>query len=485
MPAMRNIALLSAVMLGAATVSIASSQTVYGADLPEGTVVDDSASHGYLPAGWNVWESGGHSLEFHGYYRYGYGWTPDGEPMPSFGAPGALSKYRLGNEDVQGGEIVIDYRYYLDGVPENSRKNETGSRFIQIQGRWEEFLNIRDIDELFLEFDNDHTKEAFVRLGNFIADGTHIWFGRRFYDRQDIHMIDHFWLNVAQGSDYGGGVEGIKLWDNKTVDVAAFFAYDETAELSTTVESNDNIDSYMLDFRLRGYSFGPDSSLTLVGQIGYRPEYDVEFPGGVATFDTDDKWGIALGGYHELKNVYGGRNKTGFMFRQGAAMVQGDFNSRAPTEVGAVPYDLDDAWSVEANNDLLVEMAPRWSMQWVAVARHEETGASGDVTWLSTGVRPMFYVTPQINIAWESGIDYVDNGILDASGFLWKNTLALQFQAQPGYFERPVLRLFGTYATWSEELSGIELGANGIAAGSEFSDDTDGFIFGVQLETWW
>ena len=39
------------------------------------------------------------------------------------------------------------------------------------------------------------------------------------------------------------------------------------------------------------------------------------------------------------------------MYRQGAAMVQNDFNSRAPTELQG--YDLDDAWSLEANNDLL------------------------------------------------------------------------------------------------------------------------------------
>jgi maltoporin len=481
MPDMRKIAILSAVALGTTMATIATSQTVYAADLdntPDGTIVDEPRGEGFLPPNWNVYQSGGHSLEFHGYYRYGYGWTPDGEPMPSFQAPGALSKYRLGNEDVQGGEIVIDYRYYLDGVPENSRKNETGSRFIQIQGRWEEFRNIQEIDELFLEFTNDFTKEAFIRFGNFLGDGVHAWFGRRFYDRQDIHAIDHFWLNVAQGSDYGGGIEGIPLWDNKTIDVAAFYAYDEGAQLAEVDPQDDNINSFMLDFRVRGYSFGPDSSLTLVGQIGYRPGYDA--PGGVS---FGDEYGVGLGGYHELKNVWGGRNKTGLMFRQGAAMVQGDFNSRAPTELQG--YDLSEAWSLEANNDLLVELAPRWSMQWVTVARHEETGLSGDVTWLSTGVRPMFYITPHINIAVESGIDYVDNGILDASGFLWKNTVALQFQAQPGYFERPVLRLFGTYATWSEELSGIELGPNGIAANSEFSDDTDGFIFGVQLETWW
>jgi maltoporin len=472
----RASAILATVSMGALLVSMPLSPAAYGADILDGTVVADADDEPVLrQPKWNELIYGKHSLEFHGYYRYGYGWTDDGAPMPSFQAPGALSKYRLGNEEVQGGEIVIDYRYYLDGVPKD-KKVETGSRFIQLQGRWEEFRNIREIDELFLEFGNDFTKETFIRLGNFIADGTHIWFGRRFYDRQDIHMNDHFWLNVAQGSDYGGGVEGIKLWDNKTVDVAAFYAYDESAEPAT----GDNIDSYMLDFRLRGYSFGPDSKLTLVGQVGYRPEYDA--PAGVGF--VDDEYGFAFGGYHELKNVWGGRNKTGFMFRQGAAMVQGDFNSRAPTELQG--YDLSKAWSVEANNDLVVELAPRWSLQWATVARYEDAGGpdpveqKGDsILWLSTGIRPMFYLTNQINIAYETGIDWVDNKRIGAEGYVWKNTVALQFQEKPGYFERPVIRLFGTYANWSDDLEGK------VATNSEFVDNTDGFIFGLQVETWW
>lgn len=474
--------LLSRLMAGSALCALPFAGGAAASDLTNGSLKDQTEvveTEAAKPK-WNHWAFGQSTLDFNGYYRYGYGWTPGGDPMPSFQAPGALAKYRLGNEEVQGGEIVIDYRYYFDGPPP-AEKDKTNARYLQLQGRWEEFLNIRDIDELFLEFDNDHTKEAFIRLGNVIADGTNIWFGRRFYDRQDIHMIDHFWLNVAQGSDYGGGFEGIKLWDNKTIDVAAFYAYDESAEK----ETGENIHSYMLDMRLRGYSFGPDSSLTLIGQVGYRPEYQT--PAGVSLLglDTGDKYGFAFGGYHQLKNLWGeGRNKTGFMFRQGAAMVQGDFNSRAPTELSG--YDLDKAWSVEANNDLLVELAPRWSMQWATVAHYENAGAPDPVElkgesilWLSTGIRPMFYLTDRINIAYETGLDWIDNERIGAKGFLWKNTVALQFQEKPGYFERPVFRIFGTYANWSDDLEGR------VATNSNFVTETDGFIFGVQVEHWW
>lgn len=478
MIAVHKYRLLSMILAGSALLALPFAGAAKASDLDSAKDLPAEVEEAPKPK-WNHWTFGNSSLDFNGYYRYGYGWDKNGEAMPSFQAPGSLAKYRLGNEEVQGGEIVIDYRYYFDGPPP-ADKDKSDARFLQLQGRWEEFRNIREIDELFLEFGNDFTKEAFVRLGNFIASGTHVWFGRRFYDRQDIHMVDHFWLNVAQGSDYGGGVEGIKLWDKKTLDVAAFYAYDESAE----IETGDNIDSYMLDFRLRGYSFGPDSSLTLVGQIGYRPEY--ETPAGVSLLglDTDDKYGFAFGGYHELKNVWGeGRNKTGFMFRQGAAMVQNDFNSRAPNEVQG--YDLDKAWSVEANNDLLIELAPRWSMQWTTIARYEDFGAADlvtggeSITWLSTGIRPMFYLTDRINIAWESGLDWIDNERIDAEGFLWKNTLALQFQEKPGYFERPVFRIFGTYANWSDDLEGK------VATNSDFVNDTDGFIFGVQVEHWW
>ena len=298
-------------------------------------------------------------------------------------------------------------------------------------------------------------------------------------------MIDHFWLNVAQGSDYGGGIEGIKLGANKTVDVAALYAYDEGARQAPVDPTHDDIDSYMLDVRLRGYSFGPDSKLTIVGQIGYRPKYDAPIGVTLAGLNADSKHGFGLGAYHELTNVWGGRDRTGVMYRKGAAMVQNDFNSRAPTELQG--YDLDDAWSLEANNDLLRRDGPSLVTAvgcGCALRRRGPPGfdqnATGEsILWLSTGIRPMFYIKPKFNLAWESGIDYIDNERIGAKGVLWKNTLALQFQQRPGYFERPVLRLFVTYGSWSDDLKGV------IATNSEFVKQTSGFIFGLQAEAAW
>lgn len=470
---------ISRMLAGTAILSLAAIGTAHASDL--GVSAKDPQEPYVIqePEKWNEWTFGNSTLDFHGYFRYGYGWDQNGDPMPSFQAPGSLSKYRLGNEDVQGGEIVFDYRYYLDGVPR--RGASPNSRYIQLQGRWEDFESIQNLDELYIEFNNDHTKEAYVSFGNFIGDGTNVWFGRRFYDRKDIHIIDHFWLNVAQGSDFGGGIEGIKAWDDNTIDIAAFYAYDEGAELTAEGPVDENINSYMLDVRLRGLDTMKDGKLTLIGQLGYRPAYE-ETGGLIADgIAVDDQFGFALGAYHELANTWGGRMNTGFIFRQGAAMVQNDFNSRAPTEIQG--YDLSEAYSIEANNDLVIQPSESWAMQWAAVARYEDFGSSRDaagdsILWLSTGIRPVYYFLPQVNIAFESGIDWVDNQRIGVEGHVWKNTIALQFQEKPGYFERPVFRAFATWAEWSDDLEGT-------VGGTNFNDDTDGFVVGVQLESWW
>jgi maltoporin len=46
------------------------------------------------------------------------------------------------------------------------------------------------------------------------------------------------------------------------------------------------------------------------------------------------------------------------------------------------------------------------------------------------------------------------------------------------FFSRPVLRLFATYANWSN-------GLRGFVGGVPFQDRKNGFTYGVQAETWW
>lgn len=68
------------------------------------------------------------------------------------------------------------------------------------------------------------------------------------------------------------------------------------------------------------------------------------------------------------------------------------------------------------------------------------------------------------------------NGQYDS--WLRKFTTALQIGAGCRFFSRPVLRLFVTYASWSNSLRGY-------VGGIPFRDQTSGLTFGVQTETCW
>ena len=55
-------------------------------------------------------------VEIGGYVRAGYGRDSQGGPQVGFQAPGALSKYRLGNEAENYGELFFGKNWYVPGM---------------------------------------------------------------------------------------------------------------------------------------------------------------------------------------------------------------------------------------------------------------------------------------------------------------------------------------------------------------------------------
>ena len=81
-------------------------------------------------------------------------------------------------------------------------------------------------------------------------------------------------------------------------------------------------------------------------------------------------------------------------------------------------------------------------------------------------------------MAGEAGIDYVANTLQSKSGSLWKLTLAPQVALGNQFFSRPVLRIFVTYAQWSNAFVG-EVG------GQDYQNLNSGLTYGMQMEAWW
>ena len=137
-------------------------------------------------------------LEFHGYFRSGYGIAENGDVMEAFQAPGAQSKFRLGNETETYLETAFVYNFpeldLADGV--------------------EFMVGIRPayvVENALSSADTTLTlREAFGAAKGVLPGQPEaaFWAGQRFYDRYDVHMTDFYYLDM---SGFGGGIENIDV----------------------------------------------------------------------------------------------------------------------------------------------------------------------------------------------------------------------------------------------------------------------------------
>lgn len=402
-----------------------------------------------------------YDVDFVGYFRAGLSASESGETQASFAAPGARAKYRLGNEADTFGEVGIDYRqkyeegYFqtlimLDGFSQNgSGKN----------------------------FEFDGVPQLFVNAVDIIAPGIDIWVGRRYYQRMNIEINDYFWLNTAQGSEFGAGVEGLPGLAGGHWDIA-ILRYQDTGvnAVSAGDAVTGSVNSTGLDVRLSDIPLSEHAKISFWGQYNQRHKN--------TELGYDSQGGVGIGFWHLQDQVLGGRNRFSFTYRDGAVMSQTKVNARPVREDQG--YDLSRSSVIEFNNDFLYDQTDRLSFQWGLIYRKERfgvTGTRGDtVTWYSSGIRPIYYFSDHVNMAIELGYDYIRDNIQDRKGSVRKATLALQLSKGRGFFSRPALRAFVTYAGWSEDF--VNLAATA-ADGNPYADESSGWSLGLQVETWW
>lgn len=108
-----------------------------------------------------------------------------------------------------------------------------------------------------------------------------------------------------------------------------------------------------------------------------------------------------------------------------------------------------------------------------------------DLKELTIGTRPIYHVNKNAAVALEYAYTNVSDALEpDGTNNEWndatlhKLTLAPQLTADKGYWARPQIRLFATYAMWNDE-------AKGKIGDGVYANDKSGFTTGAQLETWW
>ena len=423
--------------------AMAAAQLQVKEDIAPRTAVEAQAA----PPSWAKLMEG---FEYGGYVRSGFGVNGKGGDMDAFQAPGADAKYRLGNEAETYGELVLAKFFETDPAGPDVK---TQVRL----GYVTENDNVSDSDDQF------RIKESFVEMGDFSwAPDVKFWAGERYYHRYDIHINDFFYLDM---SGYGGGVEDIPVGDLGKFGVAYIGGSDDNylSNVGRRAESNLDLRLYDVNVPLGHAMFWVD----LAHAEGGTTTTGIDYP------QSD---GFATGLVHTSKDVFGieGAHTASIEFGRGTAA---DFSAALEDPVTS---GLNQRWQTRITDSTVFDFNEQWSLMYALVYQLEDRGTTGDseVSWYSAGVRPIYYFNKNIGVALEGGVDYVNDKTTGRDDALFKLTIAPELRMSNKFFSRPVLRAYATYAAWGGDFQGL-------VGGNAYRNDTHGFSYGLQMETWW
>ncbi len=381
----------------------------------------------------------------------------DGKDNICFKAPGAGSKYRLGNEC----ETWIELGLYDTIRFDNGMTLHNQIRPIFTGPNNQEIKYLR-LDELYSE------------LSGVFDNSVSFWAGRRFYDRYDSHINDFFFLNMS------GDGAGFRNLDINGYKLSYSYIFDRLNPPTVVGDEKVHFDSH--DLRLsKAVSRGEwtlfanrmevhSKTFNTGQQINLSPGYAA----GLLYKDTQLT--------KELFGMEGG-NISGIFYGKGVAKSAG---SGSPyMQEGLIDNILTTANTIEEsknwrfiNNNAFENETWGLMSNFVYEKRREIAFSATDQTWISAGIRPYWFFHKNGRLVLEEGIDRIKDNTADKIYTLNKSTVALEGALDKGIWKRPVIRLYYTYADWSDSALG-QVGT------SYYANQTHGDNIGIQLEYWW
>jgi len=408
------------------------------------------------------------SFEFHGYFRSGYGLNSEGGQQVAFQAPGADAKYRLGNEAETYGEFIF-VNNWLN--PERNTDKAWIKTEVMIEANTSNYASYANFPN-GIGSDQFRLREAFVRAGHIFESqpDAKFWAGERYYRRQHIEIDDFYPLDM---SGYGAGAEDVNVGIGKLA--VAFLA----GARPDIVTQNGNYAKSNIDVRL--YDLKGPAGLwaawfDFATAKGGTAQNGSTLPAGTV-FPTVN--GYAFGLRHQRLEWHGGYHAFSIQYGKGAA-------SNFSTSIEDPTPFLKSSERLLIAEHLLIQPNDRFAVMPIFIFQRKRDGQPGHGfnDWASFGLRPEVFFTKYLSLAFEGGFDHTkgfittQNGNTQFDGWLRKFTIAPQIGAGSKFFSRPVLRVFLTYANWSN-------GFRGLVGGVPFEDRTSGLTYGVQTETWW
>lgn len=384
---------------------------------------------------WSLHATTSWGFDFHGYIRSGAIWS-EGQRTDCLQLPGAQTKYRLGNECETYGELSLAH----------SLQKEKGSPYLTGSAMLGFVTDLQDDWQDVTHFWPETYLESGGWFKHAILKDAKLWLGKRYYRRHDVHISDfYYWSN----SGYGAGIGDLNIG---------------ATQLSYAYRRNrfrDQLKVQGHDLRWHDIATSANGKLTL----------GLDWRSASKSITTlQDKTGIQLHIQHLQQNISGGYNKVILQYGEGIAA-----NLSALSEDISISAEATESYRIV--EQLLLEPNKRWGTMFALVLERQKDLQR----WYSLGIRPIYYLNKHHNLAMEFGLDRVepDSG---STRTLNKITFAYQLSKQRGFWSRPVLRTFITFAHWNSaaQAAGLANGINGV-----FAADTEGVNFGVQVEHWW
>lgn len=383
------------------------------------------------------------ALEFAGYLRSGVGNSLNGGKQSCFKLPGAESKYRLGNECEQYAELEL--RQDILTLDDGS------------------VLSVDGMASFYNQYNHQLTfqgEKGSVRMPQLYAqwsnlprlNGGSLWAGRRYYKRNDIHISDFYYWNQ---SATGGGIEDVLIGGLKYS--YAFSRKDSLYQEQAVTRHDVNV---------AGFKTNPGGEL----------EFGVSYLEKPRRTDAHSGWAITA--QHVQNAFLGGRNTLALQYGEGSGTGLG-YTGNTRLDNSSKRYRLVEFFDWQ--------VTPRFGGQVEAVYQKDVRPQGDNQEWLSLGVRPAYAISQQFKLVTELGHDQVKAA--DGTRTLSKFTFAPTWSPKgPGFWERPEIRLYYTYARWNKAA---QLAANRLDAGSALSDSgafgraRHGSNMGLQVEYWW
>jgi maltoporin len=455
-------------------------------------------------------------------------------------------RYRLGNENDFYMEPSFNQAHILGDSPDLA---DTSFRFTPnffTHGIFHEsFLTTNNSGFSNGSDFNIGMREAFVEMKNVIKSAPEVtfWAGQRFYDRYNTNDADWFWLDT---SGFGIGAYNIHLGPGNLYVAWIGANHDSINLLGDPTQANDIGDQFeqTIDIRYKDVDIG-FGKLSFVG-IGNYTKGGVVTPAAGNQFvaingltetvnvTSSDEYGIGGGviwhydfGNKSYVQVFGlfGYGQTNFSAENlgnSIGAFQQNVNNfligRPASNVKQVglrefsgsanPYP--NSAQYRAGFEFVWNPIDKFSLCWFGDWDQNNQGfqtigtnAAGQIrtanatrNFFGTNLQCDYWLSDNIAIVGRAGVNYVDNvrgysatNAFGRSGTMGIFTISPTIKPKGGYFTRPELRLFATYAIWTNSLKGtttpIGEGGNTSGASPPYNGNTNqGWLLGSQLEIW-